>query len=138
MVVLAIVGTLVAIGVPITSEYVDRAKIARAIAEIRTMQDEIHLYGVDRSGKLPATLLDIGRGTLEDPWGNLYQYQSFEGLTGKGKMRKDRSLVPINSDFDLYSMGRDGRTQYPLTAAASHDDIIRANDGRYIGLASEY
>ena len=50
-------------------------------------------------------------------------------------MRKDRFLVPINSDFDLYSMGKDRISQIPLTAKASRDDIIRANDGAYIGLA---
>ena len=50
-------------------------------------------------------------------------------------MLKDRFLVPINSDFDLYSMGKDGKSQMPLTAKDSRDDIIRANDGAYIGLA---
>ncbi len=53
-------------------------------------------------------------------------------------MRKDRFLVPINTDFDLYSMGRDGKSTPPLTAAASRDDIIRANGGAYIGPAKGY
>jgi general secretion pathway protein G len=52
--------------------------------------------------------------------------------------RKDRNLVPINTDYDLYSMGADGKSVPPLTAMASRDDIIRANDGQYIGLASRY
>jgi general secretion pathway protein G len=55
-----------------------------------------------------------------------------------GQARKDRFLVPINSTYDLYSMGPDGRTALPLTASASRDDVIRANDGSYIGLASGY
>ena len=33
-------------------------------------------------------------------------------------------------------MGKDGDSKSPLTAKASRDDIIRANDGGYIGLAS--
>ena len=53
-------------------------------------------------------------------------------------MRKDHRLVPINSDYDLYSMGKDGRSVSPLTARHSHDDIIRANDGDYVGLAKDY
>ncbi len=53
-------------------------------------------------------------------------------------MRKDKFLVPINTDFDLYSMGEDGKSVPPLTAKASRDDIIRANDGGYIGPASGY
>jgi general secretion pathway protein G len=55
-----------------------------------------------------------------------------------GKVRKDRFLVPINSTYDLYSMGADGRSVGPLTAAMSRDDIIRANDGAYVGLAEGY
>lgn len=55
-----------------------------------------------------------------------------------GAMRKDRFLVPINTYFDLYSMGPDGMSAAPLTAAASRDDLIVANDGDYIGLASLY
>ncbi len=57
---------------------------------------------------------------------------------GNGGKRKDHSLVPINSDFDLYSMGKDGQSVAPLTAPKSHDDVIRANDGSYYGLASNF
>jgi general secretion pathway protein G len=53
-------------------------------------------------------------------------------------MRKDRFLVPINSDYDLYSMGKDGKSSSPLTSKNGRDDIIRANDGAFIGLASDY
>ena len=35
-------------------------------------------------------------------------------------------------------MGKDGASLGPLTAKESRDDIVRANDGRFIGLASEY
>ena len=35
-------------------------------------------------------------------------------------------------------MGPDGRSVAPLTVKASRDDIIRANDGSFYGLASEY
>ena len=57
---------------------------------------------------------------------------------GIGGARKDRFLVPINSDFDIYSMGRDGQTVAPLTAKKSHDDIIRASDGGFYGLAAYF
>ena len=56
----------------------------------------------------------------------------------KGKPRKDHFLVPVNSDFDLYSMGADGNSQAPFTADASYDDVVRAYDGRYVGLVSEF
>jgi general secretion pathway protein G len=51
---------------------------------------------------------------------------------------KDRNLVPINYDYDLYSVGKDGQTQPPLTVQASWDDVIRANGGGYVGLARLY
>ena len=55
-----------------------------------------------------------------------------------GQARKDRFLVPLNSDYDLYSAGKDGKSRPPLSAQMSQDDIVRANDGAYIGLASQY
>ena len=63
---------------------------------------------------------------------------NFADAGKKAKQRKDHSLHPLNSTYDLYSMGKDGDSKAPLTAQASRDDIIRANDGGYIGLASGY
>ncbi len=57
---------------------------------------------------------------------------------GVGGARKDRFLVPINSDFDIYSMGQNGQTVAPLTAPKSHDDILRASDGGFYGLAANF
>ena len=56
----------------------------------------------------------------------------------EGKWRKDRFLIPLNTDFDLYSMGKDGITNAPLTAEASWDNVVRANNGGYVGLAHRY
>jgi general secretion pathway protein G len=137
MVVIAIIGTMSAIAIPAYQGYIEKARIAKAIAEIDIMQGEIVAYQTDK-GELPDTLNDIGRANLLDPWKNPYQYYNFTDDTGKGKMRKDRFMVPLNTDYDLYSMGKDGKTKPPLTAKDSHDDVIRANDGRFIGLASEY
>ena len=47
-------------------------------------------------------------------------------------------MVPVNSDYDLYSMGADGDSQTPFTAEASQDDIVRCGNGSYIGLVSNY
>ncbi|HQU13791.1 MAG TPA: prepilin-type cleavage/methylation domain-containing protein, partial [Thermodesulfobacteriota bacterium] len=76
------------------------------------------------------------------PWGNPYQYLPIYGHLGDqgymNRTRKDHNLHPINSDFDLYSMGPDGQSVKPLTGGQSRDDIIRANDGAFIGKASTY
>jgi general secretion pathway protein G len=137
LVVIAMLGTLSGIAIPAYSRYIDKARITKATAEIIDLQKAIMLYEIEHD-TLPDSLDDIGRGNLLDPWGNAYQYLNFATVKGKGKMRKDRWLVPINDLYDLYSMGKDGMTATPLTAAVSHDDIVRANNGRYIGLASEF
>ena len=137
LIVIAILGTLSGIAIPAYNSYIEKARIVTAIAEIAILQKEIAEYEMDNNG-LPNTLNDIGRGNLLDPWDNPYQYLNFTNVKGKGKMRKDRFLVPLTSSYDLYSMGKDGLSVFPLTAKASHDDVIRANDGRYIGIASEY
>jgi general secretion pathway protein G len=83
-------------------------------------------------------LATIGMDTKIDPWGRPYVYLSFAGLNGKGQMRKDKNLNPINTLFDLYSVGADGQSRLPLTVPVSKDDVIWANDGNYIGLASQF
>ena len=52
-----------------------------------------------------------------DPWGTPYQYTRIDGGSApKGKLRKDHFMVPVNTDFDLYSMGKDKNSQAPFTA----------------------
>jgi general secretion pathway protein G len=137
LIVMAIIMTVSAMAVPSLQAAIDDARIAKAVADIREMETEILQYQII-NGKLPDTLADIDRDTFLDPWGRPYQYLNFADTKGKGKMRKDRFLVPLNSDYDLYSMGKDGESVPPLTAKVSQDDILRANDGAFIGLASTY
>jgi general secretion pathway protein G len=131
--------TLCALAAPIYSEVLYIAKVSRCVGDIETMKDEIFQHLLVR-GSLPRSLAEIGRGDLRDPWGSPYQYLNFDDVRGRGvgPMRRDRFLVPVNSRFDLYSMGRDGRSRPPFTARDSWDDIVMANDGGYIGLASQY
>lgn len=136
MVAVAIVATLAGIAIPSYSDYLDRAQITKAVSEIHMLGLEIRAYDIS-NGNLPNDLADIGRDTLMDPYGNPYQYGNY-AVIPPGQRRKDQFLVPINSDFDLYSMGPDGNSVPPLTAAMSRDDIIRANDGGYLGVASDY
>jgi general secretion pathway protein G len=146
--VIAILGTIAAIAVPAYSYYIDKARITKAISEVGILQKEIIIYELDKDA-LPDTLDDIGRGNFLDPYGNPYQYMSFadqgkgkggkgKGGKGAGKKRKDQWDNPLNDDFDLYSMGRDGMSAQHLNNPKSHDDIIRVHEGRFIGLVSEY
>ena len=89
-------------------------------------------------GKLPDSLQEVGITDLLDPWGNPYEYLDYEKAQGPVQPRKDKFLKPINSTYDVYSKGKDGDSKIPLTAKASRDDIVRANDGAFIGLAVEF
>ena len=136
MIAIAILGTLAALGSIAYSSFKERQKFDQAIQTIQVIQDKIALYE-SVNDRLPADLDVLNLGSLLDPWGNPYVYVNFETVPS-GKWRKDKFLVPINTTYDLCSMGPDGKTQTPLTAKASQDDIIRANDGSFIGRAANY
>lgn len=134
---MAIVGVLAAITVPAYSDYRHRVRVAQAITDISAFNILINNYQLDARA-YPPDLAAIGAGSKLDPWGRPYVYLRLDNAKGVGKARKNKNLVPINSDFDLYSLGRDGASSVPLTAKSSRDDVIRANDGRFVGLASDY
>jgi len=222
MMVVAIIGLLAGLAIPKFMGYVEKARVARAVAEIRDFETEIFAYYISNE-KYPYSLTDLGRTftNILDPWGNPYQYLLIDGtrVPGSGRSasnggfsgvataasggsegaswdslffgvawaappspppppsgggggsppsggggtppspppppsggsggsppsgggdaqpRKDRFLVPINSDYDLYSVGPDGESTSALTAAQSRDDIIRASDGAYVGVAENF
>ena len=139
MIVIVIIGILSSIAIPTYFSSKEKAKMAASISEIKILEKMIQAYNIDHDS-YPETLEDLGMKTPKDPWGNPYQYLKIEGREkkGVGKMRKDHNMVPVNSDFDLYSKGKDGKSQTPFTSKASRDDIVRANNGRYIGLVSDY
>jgi general secretion pathway protein G len=149
---MTIIGILSSLAVPRFSNTIERARVAKAIGDLRTIT--VELLSLD---SLPPTLAAVNRQNMLDPWGRPYQYLKFTcpgGGSGGGRggrggdggrgscvppgARKDRFLVPINSQFDLYSLGKDGSSSPPLTAKVSRDDVIMANDGGYIGLARNY
>lgn len=136
LIVLAVIGILATIGLLLYANVSDQARTARAVADIANVSSEILTFEATNE-RLPINLAEIGRAGLLDPWGRPYEYLNFS-VGPLGLQRKDLALIPINTDFDLYSRGKDGNTQPALTAAASRDDIVRANDGQYIGLASGY
>ena len=140
LIVVLTVAILTAIAIPSYKNYLQRSKETTAISDINTIASR--LAGHTLEGVLPSDLATINFGNslpLIDPWGNPYRYLPLYGLPGNlPQARRDHNLVPINSDFDLYSMGPDGQSVKPLTGGVSRDDIIRANDGAFIGKASTY
>ena len=140
LIVMAILGTLSAIAVPVYSNYIDNARNSAAITDIRGIEADIVKFQAER-GRPPDPLSEAGIPTKLDPWGRPYQYERIQGLSKAEmdlKCRWDKNEKPLNYDFDLYSVGKDGVWKPKITDEDSHDDIIRANGGAYVGLASEY
>jgi len=138
MIVVMIMATLASLGAPLYANTLNKARIAKAIADIRTLEKEILVFQLF-NGRFPNNLVEVQRASLLDPYGNSYRYLSIaDAGKGKGDFRRDKNLVPINADFDLYSMGMDGQSVSPLTAKQSWDDIVRAANGGFVGLASEF
>ena len=146
MIVIAIMGILTSIGVPNYIKYREKARIEVAITEMRFLEKEILNFRAE-FGELPDDLSEISIGRVLDPWGRPYEYLKTQGVCDekdkddkekKDEIRKDHSQHPLNCDFDLYSVGKDGRSNAPLTAKMSQDDIVRANNGGFVGLVSNY
>ncbi|MGH7541774.1 MAG: type II secretion system protein [Gemmatimonadota bacterium] len=131
---LVITAVLAALVLPGYTSMVERRRRAEAIADIRTIEAEIEAYAFG-SRRPPPTLGEIGWATRRDPWGRPYRYLRFDGLDWVLRARIDRFDVPINSTYDLYSVGPDGRSALSLQLPESRDDMIRANDGAYVGPA---
>jgi len=129
--VMVIIGVLAGIALPSYQGMRERAQIAAAISDISSLQQEITEFLLIND-RLPSSLAEIGLGATRDPWGRPYRYAD-HAVTPTGSKRKDRFLVPVNTDYDLYSVGPDGVTQAPFTAGESRDDIVRANNGGFVG-----
>jgi general secretion pathway protein G len=140
LLIVAILGTLLVVALPGFQRMIDKGKISQACSDIAVMSNKISDHFMDY-GQYPETLEELDYKKIYDPYGFPYEYLVIFGKKKseiQGKWRKDRFLVPLNYDFDLYSKGKDGDSQAPLTADASHDDIVRANNGRFIDIAYKY
>ena len=82
-----------------------------------------------------ASVVDREEGSWSGSW---FVSEAWATGSPSANPRKDRFNVPINSDYDLYSMGADGASVEPLISAQSHDDIVRAANGTFVGLAENF
>ena len=136
MLTVALVGLLAGVGIPAYLEVVERTRVNRAIADIGELSLQLYRWETN-IGSFPPNLAAAGLAGRLDPWGRPYFYLELSAAN-PGDVRKDKNLVPINTDFDLYSAGKDGETAPPLTAQKSRDDVVRASNGAFIGLAEDY
>ncbi len=137
LIVLAIAGVLGTFGLSRYQDYRERARVYAAVGDIGAMSATIQQYAIDNRVP-PDSLGQVGLAGKLDPWGRKYEYFNLVTLKGNGKARKDKKLNPLNTDFDLYSVGKDGLTSSSLQAKQSRDDVVRARDGKFVGLASDF
>ena len=138
MIVVAVLTILGTLALPAYENYVKEARIATAIKQIQ--QISLILDDLYFDGNPPPTLAAAGV-SLTDPWGQPYQYLWLRGNPApglNGLRRRDKSLNPVNTDYDLYSIGADGLTVPQFNGPKAHDDVVRANDGDFVGLAEDH
>jgi general secretion pathway protein G len=135
MIGVAIIGVLAALSFTNYGIYIDRVRVARAIVELKGIA--LHLDTMENDGaSLPVSLAPLNL-TQTDPWGRLYVYRRIAGAPAV-LVRKDQFLVPLNNDFDLYSLGADGLSKPKITDSESLDDVVRGANGAFVGLARNY
>ncbi|MEE9421798.1 MAG: type IV pilin protein [Gammaproteobacteria bacterium] len=135
LIAIAILGIVASLAIPSYSEYVDRANNADAMSDISAMANTIERFYV-ANNRYPNGLAEIGANNEEDPWEKKYQYTNV--TTNPAGARKDLNNIPINSDYDLYSEGKNKRSSTTLNSSRSLDDIVRGRNGRFIGMAKDY
>jgi len=137
MIATALVALLCAMALPAVTAVVDEARINRAVNDIGATSIRIYKWRA-RNGSFPKTLAQAGIAMPTDPWGRPYVYEiASEPPPAGGKLA--RNTGHMNSDFDLYSLGADGRPAgLGAGDSSSLDDVLRARNGAFIGLASDY
>ena len=136
MLAVALLGVLLVIAQGSYAGYIERARVAEAVGQIQAMSASISGFALI-NGRYPADLAEVGYAGSRDPWGHPFVYTDLTGRS-RGAARKDRRLNPLNSDFDLFSPGRDGTYRTQITHRTSLDDVIRARDGAFVDLASRF
>lgn len=113
----------------------EQTRIEQAKAGIARIGVAIEAYRA-RHHELPGSLTDLDPAIPLDPWGHTYEYMNFDARGTVGQRTFEG--LPVNSDYDLYSRGADGRTEVNLWSETARDDIVRARDGAYVGPASDF
>ena len=93
--VMAILGIMVMLAVPLYSKMVTNVRVARAISEIRAIEKSVFASAAENQS-YPATLNAINMDSWEDPWGNNYEYVNIDS---GGAPRQDFFTFPLNKSF---------------------------------------
>jgi general secretion pathway protein G len=134
-IVIAIVGVMAALGITNYRGYIERVRVAKAIVEMKGIGVHLDVKRINDE-TLPASLAVAGLAK-NDPWGRPYRYLQIAGGSPLGA-RKDQFNVPLNSDYDLFSVGKNGVYAPRVSDPLSLDDVVRGANGAYYGLGRNY
>ena len=93
-----IVGILLTLVVTMYQGWRDRIDMTRAAEELMAISAAITSFKTEND-RFPTDLAEIGKGSTLDPWGATYGYVNHADASGRGSFRKDKNIVPINSDY---------------------------------------
>ena len=133
-------ATLMAIVLPVLDGAQEDLRVFEAVTDITVIQFEITTYEL-KYGTIPPNIaaMNIPEDTAIDPWGLPYVYLNYANPDPPdGEPRQDQFLKPVNTAYDIYSMGPNGETHKNLSNWRGKDDIVRASDGEFIGVAEEF
>ncbi len=133
---MAIVIVLAAIAVPNYLSMKEKAVFDDTLKTLREVSGKINLYYMEKD-HYPSTLAEAGLADQRDHWGRPFIYNPFD-TAAKKTLRKYKNEHPINTDYDLLSLGKDGITSTNIQKKECKDDIIRANNGRFYGYGEDY
>jgi len=140
LVVIAIVAIVSTVALPISRDHLDSSHVTQAIADIGAIEIAISRYQAQNRGELPVSLADLSLSVeqWQDPWGSAYQYRNLEIDSVPDQARTDYERGTVNRDYDLYSMGKDGRSALTFGSPLAQDDVVRGLSGSYYGSVVEY
>lgn len=107
----------------------ERARVVSAVSEldaIASLVDDFHA----RHGRYPESLAEVDADERLDPWGHPYGY----ARSAATYVAPASSGASLNVDYDLWSVGPDGRHS---AASRAGDDIVRAREGAFVGPLGE-
>lgn len=146
--VVVMLGILLSFAVPAYESNVTEAKNGQAKTDIRTIEAAVIKFYTENS-RYPADLAEVfgsapsscpkgQRTQFCDPWYTAYEYKP---ITMRGSRcvgcRVDLNMQPLNSDFDLWSNGKNKIFVPQVTGSASLDDSIRTRNGNSIALGKD-
>lgn len=137
MITIAIISIIAAIAIPSYADFIRKGKEADAMTIVRNIEGDVEAFFAKNNYFPEPNELYTTMPT--DPWGQPMIYLPLDGYPAYLSFaRVDQSMTPLNSDYDVYSRGHDELTNKVISSDSAADDLVRANNGSFVGRAKEY